>query len=77
MMIAWGQNNRETYRRFWWRYVEARQGLWAELAGRPRYIVTPTVAKHRLFAWLQVPVCPDHRILPVDDKAAAIVRSGP
>jgi type II restriction/modification system DNA methylase subunit YeeA len=72
------KNNRETYRRFWWRHVESRQGMWAALAGRPRYIVTPTVAKHRLFVWLDVPVCPDHQLIVIardDDTTFGILHS--
>jgi type II restriction/modification system DNA methylase subunit YeeA len=72
------KNNRETYRRFWWRHVESRQGMWAALAGRPLYIVTPTVAKHRLFAWLKVPVCPDHQLIAItrdDDTTFGILHS--
>jgi type II restriction/modification system DNA methylase subunit YeeA len=71
-------NNREAYRRFWWRHVEPRQGMWAALAGQPRYIVTPTVAKHRLFAWLQVSVCPDHQLIAIargDDTTFGILHS--
>jgi type II restriction/modification system DNA methylase subunit YeeA len=72
------KNNRETYRQFWWRHVEARQGMWAALAGRLRYIVTPTVAKHRIFAWLQIPICPDHQLIVItrdDDTTFGIVHS--
>jgi type II restriction/modification system DNA methylase subunit YeeA len=71
-------NNREAYRRFWWRHVEPRQGMWAALAGQPRYIVTPTVAKHRLFAWLQASVCPDHQLIAIargDDTTFGILHS--
>ena len=46
------RNRRESYRLNWWRHVEPRQGMWKALDGLARYIVTPTVAKHRLFAWL-------------------------
>jgi type II restriction/modification system DNA methylase subunit YeeA len=72
------KNNRETYRRFWWRHVEARQGMWAALAEKSRYIVTPTVAKHRLFAWIQMPVCPDHQLIVIardDDTTFGILHS--
>ena len=72
------KNNRETYRRFWWRHVEARQGMWAALLGLPRYIVTPTVAKHRLFAWLHMPVCPDHQLIVIardDDTTFGVLHS--
>lgn len=35
------KNNRESYRRFWWRHVEPRQGMWSALQNLPRCIVTP------------------------------------
>jgi type II restriction/modification system DNA methylase subunit YeeA len=72
------KNNRETYRQFWWRHVEARQGMWAALAGRLRYIVTPRVAKHRIFAWLQMPICPDSQLIVItrdDDTTFGILHS--
>ena len=41
------RNRRKSYRDYWWRHVEPRQGMWRALDGLPRYIATPTVAKHR------------------------------
>jgi type II restriction/modification system DNA methylase subunit YeeA len=55
-------NNREMYARYWWRHVEPRPGMWAALQGLPRYLVTPEVSKHRIFAWLPAPVVPDHKL---------------
>ena len=60
------QRNRcEAYREYWWRHVEPRQGMWRALDGRLRYIATPTVAKHRLFAWCDVRICPDHQLIGI------------
>jgi type II restriction/modification system DNA methylase subunit YeeA len=59
------ENRRETYRVNWWRHVEARPALMAALAQRYRYIATPTVAKHRLFVWLDRRICPDHQLIVV------------
>ena len=59
------QNRRESYRVNWWRHVEPRQGMWRALGGLLRYIATPTVAKHRLFAWCDTRICPDHRLIVV------------
>ncbi len=59
------KNNRKLYREFWWRHVEPRQGMWAALNGFDDYVVTPTVAKHRLFAALPGRVCPDHQLIMV------------
>ncbi|MGR0185420.1 class I SAM-dependent DNA methyltransferase [Azospirillum aestuarii] len=65
------KNKRDAYRRFWWRHVEPRPGMWSKLSGLSRYIVTPTVAKHRIYAWLPLPVCPDHQLIVIarDDEA--------
>ena len=57
------QNRRAAYREYWWRHVEPRQGMWRALDGLSRYIATPTVAKHRLFAWWDVRICPDHQLI--------------
>ena len=72
------RNRRETYRVNWWRHVEPRQGMWGALEGLPRYIATPTVAKHRLFVWLDSRVCPDHQLIVVardDDTTFGILHS--
>ncbi len=71
-------NKRRVYREGWWRHVEARQGMWRALSGLRRFIVTPTVAKHRMFAWLSAGICPDHQLIAVardDDTAFGILHS--
>lgn len=35
----------------------------AALAPLSRFIVTPTVAKHRLFVWVEHPTLPDHQLI--------------
>ena len=40
-----------------------RPAMWRALDGMVRCIVTPTVAKHRLFVWLDTRVCPDHQLI--------------
>ena len=72
------QNRREAYREYWWRHVEPRPGMWRALEGLPRYIATPCVAKHRLFAWRDVRICPDHKLIVVardDDTTFGILHS--
>ena len=72
------RNRRESYRLHWWRHVEPRQGVWKALDGLQRYIVTPTVAKHRLFDWLEAGVCPDHQLVVIardDDVTFGILHS--
>ena len=71
-------NRRESYRENWWRHVEPRQGMWRALDGLSRYIATPTVAKHRLFAWLDARICPDHQLIVIardDDVTFGILHS--
>ena len=72
------RNRREAYRTYWWRHVEPRQGMWRALGGLARYIATPTVAKHRLFAWLDARICPDHQLIAIardDDTTFGILHS--
>lgn len=71
-------NRRDAYKRFWWRHVEPRQGMWNALRGKRRFLVTPTVAKHRLFAWLDGAVCADHQLIAIardDDATFGILHS--
>ena len=71
-------NRRESYRIYWWRHVEPRQGMWKALEGLPRYMATPRVAKHRLFAWLDARVCPDSAVIVIardDDTTFGILHS--
>ena len=72
------RNRRKAYREYWWRHVEPRQGMWAALAGRSRCIATPTVAKHRVFSWLDARICPDHQLILIareDDTTFGILHS--
>ncbi len=72
------RNRREAYRVSWWRHVEPRQGMWRALDGLSRYIATPTVAKHRLFAWFDTRICPDHQLIVIardDDTTFGILHS--
>jgi type II restriction/modification system DNA methylase subunit YeeA len=71
-------NRRESYRRLWWRHVEPRPGMWRALAGLSRCLVTPTVAKHRLFRWSHPATCPDHQLIVLardDDATLGILHS--
>jgi type II restriction/modification system DNA methylase subunit YeeA len=49
-----------------------------KLAQLARHIVTPTVAKHRLFVWLDSAVAPDHQLIAItrdDDTTFGILHS--
>ena len=73
------QKNRDKkLRDFWWRHERLRPAMWEALDGMSRYIVTPTVAKHRLFAWYDVRICPDHQLIVIardDDTTFGILHS--
>jgi type II restriction/modification system DNA methylase subunit YeeA len=71
-------NKREAYARTWWRHVEARPGMHRSLAGLPRFVVTPRVAKHRTFSWLAHPTLPDTRLFTLardDDTFFGVLHS--
>ncbi|MDR1349503.1 MAG: class I SAM-dependent DNA methyltransferase [Zoogloeaceae bacterium] len=72
------KNNRESYRKFWWRHAEARPAMRGALLGLPRYIATPHVSKHRLFVFQDVSVLPDQMLIVIarsDDCTFGILHS--
>lgn len=50
-------------RQQWWRYEASRPAMRQALTHLQRYIVTPTVAKHRVFVWLDKSIIPDHQLI--------------
>ena len=72
------RNRTEANRSHWWRHTRPRPGMWQALEGLSRYIATPRVAKHRLFVWLDSPVCPDSATIAIgrdDDVTFGILHS--
>jgi type II restriction/modification system DNA methylase subunit YeeA len=72
------KNRRDAYRRFWWRHVEPRPGMWRAFRHVDRYICTPRVSKHRLFVWLDSKIVPDSATIAVsrdDDSSFGILHS--
>ena len=72
------QTRRDSYRERWWRHAEPVSGMRRALAGLSRFIVTPTVAKYRLFVWKKIPTLPDHQLVAVareDDYAFGVLHS--
>ena len=52
--------------------------MWGALDGLSRYIATARVAKHRLFVWCDVHICPDSKVIVVardDDTTLGILHS--
>ena len=71
-------NKRAAYRLRWWLHVEPRPAMRAALAGLSRFVITPTVAKHRVFAWAKAPTLPDHQLFVFareDDYFFGVVHS--
>jgi hypothetical protein len=54
---------RERYREWWWLHAEPCARMRRAIASLPRFLVTPTVAKHRIFAWWTGPTLPDHQLV--------------
>jgi type II restriction/modification system DNA methylase subunit YeeA len=46
------ESRRDDYRGSWWQYARPRPEMRAALIGLERQLVTPAVAKHRVFVWL-------------------------
>ncbi len=71
-------NRVKSLREEWWRHSRSRPAMRRALCGMSRCIVTPTMAKHRVFAWLDTGVCPDHQLIVIardDDTAFGVLHS--
>ncbi|HSV69540.1 MAG TPA: DNA methyltransferase [Methylibium sp.] len=72
------KNNREAYRKFWWRFAEPRPGLRAAMQTLPRFIATIAHSKHRFFVWLPITTSPDQALITVaraDDTTLGLLHS--
>ena len=71
-------NRRERMKKLWWIHGEARPGLRAAISQLSRCIVTPEVAKQRLFAWMDTSIVPDHKLHVIardDDNFFGVLHS--
>lgn len=62
----------------WWQHWRSRQDMRAAIAPLSRFMVSPRVAKHRLFAWRTTPIVCDNAVVVVardDDTAFGILHS--
>lgn len=57
------ENRRPAYAERWWLHVEPRSGMRRALDGLPRFLVTPTTSKHRVFVWMDPRTLPDHQLI--------------
>lgn len=49
----------------WWLHERPRPEMRAAIAKLPRYLVTPTASRHRIFTWLTPPTLPDHQLIVI------------
>lgn len=47
----------------WWSHERPRVDMRSALQPLPRFVVTLTVSKHRLFVWMSAPALPDHQLI--------------
>jgi hypothetical protein len=66
-------NNRESYRKNWWIFGEARETFRPALQNLSRYIVTPMTAKHRCFLFLPGNYLPDQGLIAFGSDDAYIL----
>ena len=59
------KNQEQESRDFWFRHWRPRPEMWGALRALSRFIATPAVSKHRLFAWLDTRICPDHQLIAI------------
>lgn len=63
------KSNDSRMRQKWWLHGRSRPALRSAISGMQRCIVTPEVAKHRVFIWMDTATIPDHtcHIIARDD----------
>ena len=71
-------NNREAYKKYWWRHGEPRVAMRSALSGLPRYFALSAVTKHIYWRFLDSSVLPDKALIVVtraDDTTFGILHS--
>jgi len=71
-------NPRQHRRERWWLHGETMPAMRKALANLKRYIATPRIAKHRIFAWLPKSILPDCQLIVIsrdDDTTFGILQS--
>jgi type II restriction/modification system DNA methylase subunit YeeA len=72
------KNRRARRQMKWWQHGETVPGLRDAVTGLPRFIITPRLAKHRLFAWTPARLLPDCQLVAIareDDTTFGILHS--
>ncbi|WP_295436913.1 DNA methyltransferase [uncultured Thiodictyon sp.] len=67
------QNRDAQRRRDWWLFGRSNAALRACWKGLSRIILTPETSKHRVFAFQQLPFCPDHKLYAICSDDAYIL----
>ena len=65
-------------RREWWKLARRAPAMFHALAPLPRFIITPEVSKHRIFAWCAAGITPDKNLVAIardDDCSFGILHS--
>ena len=66
-------NARESYRKFWWRFLEPRRELREASAHTDRLVATLEVSKHRFFQFLPTAVVPDGTLVCIAVPAGHVL----
>ena len=66
-------NGRASYRKYWWRFGEARAGLRDAAHGLAQLIVTVYVSKHRYFRLLPASIAPDDTLVCIASDSAFLL----
>ena len=72
------KNSLEPLRTYWWRHWRPRAQMRLSIDHFERVIVTPEVAKHRVFVWLTRTIGPDKNLIVIsrdDDTTFGILHS--
>jgi hypothetical protein len=72
------ENNREAYRRYWWRFAEPRPKMRDSIKPLSRYIAGNRIGKRFLFCWADLTVCPSDLTIVFafdDDYSIGILNS--
>ena len=66
-------NNRASYRDKWWIFGEPRGKLRKAWLNLNRVIITAETAKHKVFTFVTLPFCPDHKLYAVCSSDAYVL----
>jgi hypothetical protein len=56
-------SKRRPYREKWWIHAEPCVAMREAIKNLRRFLVSPVLTKHRLFAWCEPPTLPDHQLV--------------